>query len=246
MEEFSHPGHVVQRENELALQVAELFRKIREVIVSEIESVQRTAPVRRIQIEQRGSPVKPFEDIGVRQTLNLNPLKSLVCIFKELGKASGIETRRSNNGVTVSSVTNQACESVFLEIEKAGGALDIGQCVGVFGLEECEPFPADEDELEIPEKFLMMALADPKEVHHVAVQVVQDLDGGRVFVKEHLRAASKRFNVRRVLRKDLDDLRGDAILPSYICERSDHCRWFENGGPWRTVCVGESASTRPY
>jgi hypothetical protein len=216
VEEFSHPGHVVQGKNELALQVAELFRKIHEVVVGEIESVQRAAPVRWVQIEQRRSPVKPFENVGVRQALNLNPLKSLVCIFKELGKASGIETGRSNDGVTVFSMKDQACKGVFLEIKETCGALDIGQRIGVFGLEKRKPLPTHQDELEIPEKFVMVALADPKEVHYIPVQVVQDLDGGWVFVEEHLCASSKRFNVRRVLRKDLDDLRGDAILPSDV------------------------------
>jgi hypothetical protein len=196
--------------------MAELLRKIHEIVVGEIEAVQVAAPIWRVQIKQRRFSVEALEDFGIRQALDLNALKSLMCIFKELGNTSGIEARWSNDAVAVFSVADQASERVLLEIKKPGGALDIGQRIGVFGLEEGEPLPADQDELEVPDELLMVVLADPEEAHHIGIQIVQNFDSGRLLAEENLRASGEGLNIRRVLRENLDDLRGDTIFSSYV------------------------------
>ena len=73
--------------------------------------------------------------------------------------------------------------------------------VGSVDFEQVEPRPAHEHEAEIPDELLVMLLADPEEVHDLAVEIVQDLDLRRLLAEEHLRAARECLDVRRVLRE---------------------------------------------
>jgi hypothetical protein len=62
----------------------------------------------------------------------------------------------------------------------------------------------------------MVVLADPEEAHHIGIQIVQNFDSGRLLAEENLRASGEGLNIRRVLRENLDDLRGDTIFSSYV------------------------------
>ena len=222
VEQFSHPGYVIQRQHKLTLQVTEPVGQFREIVVREIELVQLEAPIRWVQIEQGRWPIKVIEDFRIRHTLDLNPLESPMCIFNELGKSLQVETGSLHDQAMVMSVPHQSRERVLLEVEETSRALDVGQRLRVFRLKEREPLAAHEDELEIPEEFLVVQLADPEEVHEFTVKIIQDLDRRRLLMEENLGASGERLDIRLVCWKDLYDLIGNAVLPSDVGQWADH------------------------
>jgi hypothetical protein len=68
----------------------------------------------------------------------------------------------------------------------------------------------------------VVRLADSVEVDQFAVEIVQYLNLGRLFVKEHLRTARKWFNIRYVLGKFRDNCIGNAVLSADIGEWTLH------------------------
>jgi hypothetical protein len=98
-----------------------------------------------------------------------------------------------------------------------GGALDVGERSRILRLEEGKPPPARENELEVPEQFIVVVLANPKKIHDIAVQVIQHLDGRWLLAERDLCAAGKRLDVGGVLGEGRDDLLRDAVLSSYVC-----------------------------
>jgi hypothetical protein len=61
-----------------------------------------------------------------------------------------------------------------------------------------------------------VVLADAIKVDDLAVEVVQDLHLRRFLSEKHLRSASECLNVRRVLRKYLNDPLRQTVLPTYV------------------------------
>src|SRR5688572_3365302 len=59
-------------------------------------------------------------------------------------------------------------------------------------------FPARHDEPQPADKLVAMLLADAQEVDDLLVEVIEHLDDGGGFVKEHLCAAGEWFDVRYV------------------------------------------------
>jgi len=63
-----------------------------------------------------------------------------------------------------------------------------------------------------------MQLANAEEVHHLTVQVVQDLRFRRRFSKKNLPAAQERFDVRVVLREYRNDLIRQRVFAADVGE----------------------------
>ena len=85
-----------------------------------------------------------------------------------------------------------------------------------------------------------MLLADPVEVHHFAVEVVQHFDLGGLLAKEYLRAARECFNVGRMLRERGDDLFGERAFAANVrrlSERSANFWALVYGVPSREVAA---------
>jgi hypothetical protein len=61
-----------------------------------------------------------------------------------------------------------------------------------------------------------MLLADAEEVHHLAVEIVQNLDLRRLFAEKNLSASGKWLDIGCVFRKHLDDLLGNSTLAADI------------------------------
>jgi hypothetical protein len=72
-----------------------------------------------------------------------------------------------------------------------------------------------------------MQLADSKERHYVAIQIVDDFDRRGLFVKEHLRAAREHFDIRLVFGEDRDDLVGNSVFAADIGDRTFHVDGYE-------------------
>ena len=62
--------------------------------------------------------------------------------------------------------------AVLLKVKEPGCALDVGKRLRVLLLEEFEPFAAHGAELQIPDKLLVMKLADPQEIEYIFVEVI--------------------------------------------------------------------------
>jgi hypothetical protein len=61
-----------------------------------------------------------------------------------------------------------------------------------------------------------MGLTDAKEIHDLAVNVVQNFYSGRRLTKKHLSATRERFDVGRVSRKEFNNALGERALSSNI------------------------------
>jgi len=92
--------------------------------------------------------------------------------------------------------------------------------IGCF--EQRVPCTAPHHEAEIPDELFIMLLADPIEVHDLAVKIVKHLDFRWLFVKEHLRASGKGLDVRRMLGENGDEGFCNGALAADVGKRSDH------------------------
>ena len=172
-EEIAHLRHVVQRKHELAAQLLETFFEILEIRFAEIEPVEIPSPVRRIKVEEGRRPVKSGEDGFVRQTFDLDAGESPMSVLDEVPKMCWIETSRRLNGVGIAGVPDQSGLRVLLEVEEPRGALDVRERGRSLRFKERKPFPAYEDELQVPQELLIVQLADAEEIHDVGIEIVQ-------------------------------------------------------------------------
>lgn len=107
---------------------------------------------------------------------------------------------------------DQTSKAVLLQIKESGRALDVGKGSGILFLKELKPLSACRTELQVSYEFLMMQLADPKEIKYLFIQVIQDLDSGRLLVEKDLGPAAERFDVSGMFGDQRDDLAGNTVL----------------------------------
>ena len=81
---------------------------------------------------------------------------------------------------------------------------------------------AGETVSQVPDEFLVMPLADAEEIYDVEVQVIKHFNIRRLFMKQHLRTASKRLDISGVLWQQRNDLGSKAVLAPDVGQRSDH------------------------
>jgi len=216
VEQGADLGNVVQRQDELAAQALEAFRELREIFLLEVVVVQLAAKVRRIEIEQGCWAVVAAKNLLVRQALDLHPFQPLVGIFKERGEFGGIESRRLYHMPVVGGMTHEARKGIFEKVEIPRRPLHVGQGRWIGCLQQFEPAAAHEKEFAIPDEFLVVRLADAEEVHNLAVEIIQHLHPRGLLVEEHLGAAREGLDVRRVLRKYLNDPLCETVFPSDV------------------------------
>jgi hypothetical protein len=80
-EERADLRHVVERQDELALHCLQPFGERREVFRLEVVVVELAAIVGWIELEERRRPVIPFENLLIRQGLDLHPRQTLMSCF---------------------------------------------------------------------------------------------------------------------------------------------------------------------
>src|ERR1700704_6366722 len=97
--ELADLGTVVEREDELSFDLMQPFLEFNEIGFGEIESVEITVPVGRIEIEQRRGPVVFFQNLFIGKALNLHPSQPFVRLLNGLANTGGIVVRLVNNGV---------------------------------------------------------------------------------------------------------------------------------------------------
>src|SRR5204862_401711 len=95
-------------------------------------------------------------------------------------------------------------------------SLNIRERCGIGRSKKVEILAAHERKAQVSEELFIMGLTDAKEVHDLAVEIVQHLHLRRRLMKEHLRASGKGFHVRLVLWKELDHSLRQRALPSDI------------------------------
>lgn len=74
LEDLPYLGHVIDREDELTLDVAELIGQLPEIVFAEVEAVQAPIPVGRVQVEEGLRPVEAPDDFGAGERLDLDAL----------------------------------------------------------------------------------------------------------------------------------------------------------------------------
>jgi hypothetical protein len=105
-------------------------------------------------------------------------------------------------------VADETSEGILLQVEEAGGTLNVRKAFRVLELYQFIPPAAHEAESQLAKQFPVVKLANAKEIHDLAVQVVQHFHLRGFLVEENLGAARKRLNIGGVLRKNLNDLLG--------------------------------------
>lgn len=137
-------------------------------------------------------------------------------VFNDLGKTLEVESRRLHHMPVVVGMANEARERTLQDVQVSRGPLDVGQRLRVARLVKIEPFSAHERETKISEQFLVMRLADAVEIDDLPIKIIQNLNFGRLLLKEHLGSARECLHIRRMLRKNFNDLLGETVLSSYI------------------------------
>lgn len=218
----SHLRHIIQREYELAAHFSQSLREFLEVALGKIEAVKLAPEIGRVEVEKRAGAVVALQDVLIRQVFNLHAEEPVVRVFDKVGKTLRIESRRLLDGVAECPVAHEPSVGVLLQVEKAGAALDVGEELRILCLQEIEPLAAHDHEFHVAHEFFVVRLAHAEERHDFSVEIVQDLDRRRLFVEEHLRAASEYLDVGFVLREYLDNFRRDAVLAADVGQRSFH------------------------
>jgi hypothetical protein len=133
--------------------------------------------------------------------------------------------RSLNYSIVIVRLKHQSTVAVLLKIEEAARSLDVSQKIRIACRELIIEPSAYQEESEIPCQFFVMPLANSKEVHYLAVEVIEHFDFGWFFVEEHLGAACERFDVRCMFGKERYKPSGKAILAADIRKRSNHESW---------------------
>jgi hypothetical protein len=124
-----------------------------------------------------------------------------MCVFEQARQGAGIEIRSARHPVAVSPIANESPVRNLLQVEEAGCPFNVREQLRVLLLEEREPPAAYEGEPQIPDKLLMVALADSKEVHDIPVDVIQDFHRRWLLVEKHLCTTREYLSVGGVRRK---------------------------------------------
>jgi hypothetical protein len=227
LENSMHFRNVVQGEDEFGFQARKALCHLFEVRCGEIVAIETQAEIGRVEVEEGIWPIESLEHFFIREVFNLHPREALVRRFDDFREALRIQSRRLRNMALVVQTADQSSVAVLQEIQVASRALDIGEQCRIGRLEQFVPSAAHKHEAKIAKQFLIMLLADAEEVHHLAIEVIQYFDFGRVFAEEHLRPSSERLDVCRVFRKDVDDLLRNRALAADVRQRSDHVWWNE-------------------
>jgi hypothetical protein len=128
----------------------------------------------------------------------------------------GFKLRGFLDGVRVARIANESRKSIFLEVEEARRALDVGKRFRHLRRQDFEQFATHEDKLKAAKEFLVVDLANPKEVHDIDVQIVQNFHFRRVLVEENLCPSGKGLDVSRVCRKERGELIGDSVFAADV------------------------------
>jgi len=111
---------------------------------------------------------------------------------------------------------DQTAVTVFLEIKEAGCSLNIGKSFRVLLLKQLKPFATCDAELQIPDKFLVVKLADTQEIENFFIKIIQHFNIGWFFMKKDLSAAAEWFDIAVVLGNKRDDLLRNTVLTTQI------------------------------
>ena len=154
-----------------------------------------------------------------------------MCVFNELGKVLGIESRRLDHVPMVVGVADEACEGTFQEIHVPCRSLDVGEGRRISRLQKIKHLSADHPEVKIPNQLLIMLPADTEEVNDLPIQVIQYFYLGRLLGEEYLCTSGHRFTIRGMGRKERDYPLGKRAFPTNVRERSNHVPWGLMSGP---------------
>jgi hypothetical protein len=136
--------------------------------------------------------------------------------FKELREPLEIESRFLDHVPVVNGMSHQARKRILEKVKIPCRSLDVGQGRRIGRLKKVEVAATHQKEPKIPDELFMMVLAYSEEIHDLAVQIVQYLDGGRFLVEEHLSTAGECLDICLVRRKYLNDPLCETVLPTYV------------------------------
>ncbi|RMS28093.1 hypothetical protein ALP71_200075 [Pseudomonas coronafaciens pv. garcae] len=111
---------------------------------------------------------------------------------------------------------NFACEGVMLEIEKSGGALNIGESFRACRFLPLEHLPGAKRPFELAYKFFEMVLHHPVQANQLAVDVVQNFNRGGLRSHEVQRGStSENFDIAFMWREKGNKSVGEAALAAH-------------------------------
>ncbi len=191
------------------------------VLERKIYTIPSRLPVRRVHVMEGVRPVVTLGALKPRQVLDVGARQTLPGRRKVLFDPQQVDGRTGRRG-TERLPTDLASEGVMLQIEETGGALDIGEGFGACHLLPLKHLARAECPFELADEFFKVVLDDAIQRHQIAVDVVQDLNGGGLGAHEvEGRTSSEHFDVALVGWEQRDETVGQAAFAAH--PRDDGC-----------------------
>jgi len=111
------------------------------VFPAEVGAVAFGLPIRRIAVEERVRPVVLFDDLVPGQMLDGGTGEAVVGIGEILFEGEDVEAGATGGGGAEGLAVDLAAEGELLQVEKAGGALYVGEGFGRGGLQPLPVLP---------------------------------------------------------------------------------------------------------
>ena len=222
-ERLPHLGHIVEAQEEPALNLGQQAGQAGEVLSGEqpfaVEPLH--AEVRRVQVEEGPGPVVARDELRPGQPLDGDPGQAQVRLAQVLLQAEEIDARPLLGAAAEGPTGHLSAEALTLDVVEPGRALDVGQPAGCeLAVPVLPPFAAGQAPLELPAELLQVVLEDPVEGDQVTVDVVDDLAARGLLAEQHPRRTGKDLTVGLVSRDTLDDLGGQQRLAADPTQRT--------------------------
>lgn len=216
VEHAADVGVVVDADHHLAFAGSHGFCHLLVLLEAERNAVSFHLPVGRIAVEEGVRAVVALDAVLPAQVLDRGALcQAQVGGGQVLFDAQQIDGRGGGSGAEVLAV-DLATEGMLLQVEEAGGALDVGERLCARALQPLEDLPAAQRPLELPHELLEVMLHDPVHIHQLPIDVVQHLDVRRVRPQEVDRGTTaEHLDVAFVLRKQGDQAVSQPALAAH-------------------------------
>src|ERR1019366_6812254 len=117
----------------------------------------------------------------------------MVRFFNDLRQTFGVEPGWLRHAVPIIGIADESRVAVLKEIQLPGRALDVGELRRIGVQKHLKPLPTHHDEPKVADQFLVMLLAYAEEIHHLPVEIVQDLTLEWLLLEKTLGPPRNRF-----------------------------------------------------
>lgn len=137
-------------------------------------------------------------------------------LFQKFLQGKQIETGNTSSRGAEGATTAAATKTHSLQIEVAGGPLDIGEGIGIYQHHPVEFISRDQGVLKLAMQLLGMMLDRPIQGDQIAIKIVNDLGSPRLFGKEDIGCPGEHLDITLVLMKSRNNGFSEMALAAKI------------------------------